>query len=341
MSALAAKYSRTSSDHNRLLLLALTEAWGNKCYWCRTPKPFRELQIDHIIPRRPRDTTRAEFDVDAVENLAPICGPCNQEKTNEDYQHAPRIESQLKLARSRAQTVQHNLDRFRRDAHVTKALLAITAADLDDEATAGAVKALGGVVLTVLRRRFPELVDAAYAEDYTVHYPSVEYKGRFYSHTDGASVVELDGASRRAAVILEDVYGLPLRYVLDTVRAAIGGDVDDHVQRWTRGREHDYLDVSANGRPSHNPIGVYFHEMRYENDEIAIDGEFDGTFTADIDEEDPDPERRTQSRGAAFDYNGEFTATFAKEGLIDIGISMNSPSESWWRRTPHSMELTD
>ena len=281
------------------------------------------------------------FDLDAVENLAPICGPCNQEKANEVYQHAPRVESQLKRARSRAETVQRNLDRFRRDTHITKVLLAITAADVADEAAAGAIKALGVVVLNVLRSRFPDLLDASYAEDYTTHHPPIEYEGRTYQRTDGVSVVELDGRSRRVAVVLEDVFGLSLRYALDTVREAVRGDVDDQVERWVRGRDHDYLDMCMSSAPSRNPIGVYFHELRYANGQIEIDGEIDGTFTADVDEEDPDPERWTRSRGAEFDYSGAFTATFAEVGLTDIGISISDPSESWWRTTLHSMEQTD
>lgn len=48
-----ARYSY-SSERNRLLLLAMVHAWGNKCYWCRTPKTFRHLEIDHIAPRSPR-----------------------------------------------------------------------------------------------------------------------------------------------------------------------------------------------------------------------------------------------------------------------------------------------
>jgi hypothetical protein len=336
-----ARYSQTSADDNRLLLLALTEAWGEKCYWCRKPKLFRELQIDHIIPRRPRGGVTAERDVDAVENLAPICGPCNQEKTNEDYQRTPRVESQLNNAAKRARTVQRTLGTFRRDAQVTKALLAITAADLDDERIAGAVEALGAVVLSVLRRHFPELLEARYAEDYTVQRPAMEYKGRFYRVDDGASVVELDGKSRRAAVILEDVLDIPMRYALDTVREEVRAAADHDVERCMQRHHRPFLNVEINSKPSGNSAGVYFHEMRYAGGKVEIEGEFEGTFTADVDEEDPDPDRWTQSRGAAFDYDGQFVATFGEEGLLDIGIDVNNVSESWSHTALHSMDLTD
>ncbi|MDT5215876.1 MAG: hypothetical protein QOK18_4115 [Mycobacterium sp.] len=83
-----ARYSY-SSERNRLLLLAMVHAWGNKCYWCRTPKTFRHLEIDHIAPRSPRGDLDPAFDVDAAENLAPICGPCNKEKSNGEFQDAP------------------------------------------------------------------------------------------------------------------------------------------------------------------------------------------------------------------------------------------------------------
>ena len=239
MTKVVARYSHTSSDDNRLLLLALTEAWGEKCYWCRKPKLFRELQIDHIVPRRPHGGTATDRDVDAVDNLAPICGPCNQEKSNGEFQNTPRVESQIELAAKRAATVQRTLDSFRRDAQVTKALLAITAADLNDERVAGAVEALGVVVLSVLRKRFPDLLDARFAEDLTVQRPPVEYEGRLFRVDDGASVIELDGKSRRAFVILEDVLGISLRYALDVA----GRDVIDGVRpaiwrRCQRGDSH-------------------------------------------------------------------------------------------------------
>lgn len=341
MNVVVARYSYSSSDDNRLLLLALTEAWGEKCYWCRKPKVFRELQIDHIVPRHPRGGEPAKCEIDAVQNLAPICGPCNQEKTNEDYQHAPRVESQLNAAEKKADAVQRNLNRFRRDTQVTKALLAITAADLNDENVAGAVEALGGVVLSVLRQQFPELLDARYAEDYTVERPAIEYRGRFYQAGDGASVVELDGQSRRAAVILEDVLCTSVRYALDTVREEVRDAADHGVERWMRKHERHYLDVQVQSKPSDNPASVYFHEMRYDDREVEIEGEFEGTFSADIDEEDPDPDGWTQSRGAVFDYEGRFVVTFAEQGLIDVSVDISNVSENWSRVALHSMDQTD
>ena len=36
---------------NRLLRLALLEAWNHTCYWHKAPLAFDEATIDHILPR--------------------------------------------------------------------------------------------------------------------------------------------------------------------------------------------------------------------------------------------------------------------------------------------------
>lgn len=336
-----ARYSHSSRDHNRLLLLALVEEWGSKCYWCRTPKTFREMQIDHIVARNPRVGEAPGFDVDAAENLAPICGPCNQEKSNNSYQDDPRVASQIKAAESHAPSVQRNLTSFHRDTTVVRALLAVTAADLENEDVSAAISSFVAAILPVVRDRFPEILDAPYAKDYTQYQSAIEFKGHVFQPQDDASIIELDAQSRRALVVLEDVFGITINQTFDQVRGHISRRADEYAEEWLRGSSSPYAEAWLSSRPSSNAIGIFMHELRYLDEEVEIAGEIDGSFAADIEEYDSDPERWTTSRGVSFDILGEFTARFAADGLMDIYVHVGEPRENEWRHQPHSMELDD
>ena len=53
---------------------------------------------------------------------------------------------------------------------------------------------------------------------------------------------------------------------------------------------------------------------------------------ADIEEDDPDPERWSRSRRADFDFIGPFTATYSRDGLIDAYVDVDEAEENEWRR---------
>jgi 5-methylcytosine-specific restriction endonuclease McrA len=74
--------------------------WPTKCVWCGRPLAYREMQIEHLIPkylvndgaaapeRRAKELAELlelhklpkDFDLHSEENLAPSCGPCNAQK---------------------------------------------------------------------------------------------------------------------------------------------------------------------------------------------------------------------------------------------------------------------
>lgn len=341
MTTVEARYSY-SSDRNRLLLLALVQAWGGKCYWCKTPKTFRDLEIDHIAPRNPRGGADPGFDVDAAANLAPICGACNQEKGNGEFDNAPRFDAVRKRAAELAARVQQNLDRFRKDDSVVKALLAVTAADLESEAVAESVESFGEVIMPVFREKFPHILDAPYTKDYTVRQPPVEVDGRLVRAAEEHSTVDLDTMSRRALVVLEDVLEISTPDAFNEIRRVLGYKIDDEVEEWVQsGGDGRYAGGELEDHPSWSPIHVYVHEIRYTNGAVMWNGELEGTFSADVGEHPIESGWPSTRRSADFDFAVEFSATFSQEGLVDTWMDTIEPDENEWLQRVRMIPFED
>ncbi|GLP76389.1 hypothetical protein TUM20983_34990 [Mycobacterium antarcticum] len=326
-----ARYSY-SLERNRLLLLALVQIWGNKCYWCKMPKPFRDLEIDHILPRNPRGERDPEFDADSTENLAPICVPCNKEKSNREFEDAPRIDAMRKTAKEAALKVRRNLANLYKNDAVVKALLAVTVADLTSPDVAESIKAFGMAIMPVFRESFPEILTASYTWDYTARHSTMIVQGREVELHEERSIAELDAQGQRVLVILEDVMGIAMVDAIDSARKGIEGKIEEQIDRWFRnGMEGRYANASRDERPSSNPIGVSVSELRYEDGSVILSGEFDGTFIAELEEYDPDPERWTAYRKADFDFTGDFQVTFAGADVTDVWVDTAEPGENEWR----------
>lgn len=337
----AARYSY-SPERNRLLLLALVQEWGSKCYWCKMPKPFRDLEIDHILPRTHRRGADPDVDIDAAENLAPICVPCNKEKSNREFDDAPRIDAMRKTATEAAPKVRRNLANFYKNDAVVKALLAVTAADLASPDVAESIKAFGMAIMPVFRESFPDILTAAYTWDYTVRHPTMTIQGREVELPEERSIAELDAQGQRALVILEDVMGIAMIDAIDSVRRSIGDDIEEQVDRWLRdGMDGRYANASRDERPSSNPIGISVSELRYEDGGVILSGEFDGTFITEIEEFDPDPERWTTYRKADFDFTGDFQVRFTGEDVTDVWVETTEPYENEWRGRASRMQFYD
>lgn len=337
-----ARYSY-SPERNRLLLLSLVQVWGNKCYWCKMPKPFRDLEIDHIIPLKPRSRADdLDFDADSAENLAPICGPCNKEKSNGQFDEAPRVDAMRKAAVSNAPKVRRNLEGFYKNDAVVKALLAVTAADLASPDVAEAITAFGMAIMPIFRESFPDILTAPYVRDYTVRHPTMTIRGREVELPEERSTAEFDAHGQRALVILEDVMGISMTDAIDAVRQSIGDDIEEQVDRWLRnGMDGRYASAARDERPSSNPIGIYVSELRYEDGSVILSGQFDGTFIAEIEEYDPDPERWTSYRRADFDFTGDFQVTFTGADVADVWVDTAEPYENEWRGRAAMMRFYD
>ncbi|MGW4089838.1 hypothetical protein [Nocardia sp. NPDC004750] len=148
-------------------------------------------------------------------------------------------------------------------------------------------------------------------------------------------MIEWDVTSRRALVILEDVLDTPIAYALDCVRDQVRERVGDEVDHWIRySTANRFRDTQAWRQPSSNPIGLYVHELRYVNSKVRLTGGLEGTFTAHIEEDVDDREwwePHTTSRYADFDFTGEFSATFSREGITDASVYVSEPTENQWQ----------
>ncbi len=154
---------RYVAGDNGLLRLCLYDAWGGRCYWCKEPARYSEIEIDHVIPKDLVGTELADaltdlgfpsdYHVHDPGNLAPIHGRCNSEKAAAWFGRAPRYLRTLELtARTRADVIRL-VRAFQRSRNLAEASLSVLMADLNDPDERVALEAL---VDSVNRRLWPE-----------------------------------------------------------------------------------------------------------------------------------------------------------------------------------------
>lgn len=133
--------------------LARKAIWGaNKkaCQYCKEPILFPDLEIDHVVPEDARGNRSLfvelrlseDYDVDALSNLVPACGPCNNRKRERiipelilmtlDSTNA-RLEKTLQIL----EKLKHEDTLARQRAHVISAIAlgAVTPAELREWTT--------------------------------------------------------------------------------------------------------------------------------------------------------------------------------------------------------------
>lgn len=159
---------RRSSD-NGALRHVLQEVWRSRCYWCKRLKDYLDLEIDHIIPRETKPDQlrlmiehiglRDDFDVDAVDNLAPICGVCNGEKSDLDLTHVPLVVTQLAKAHALAPEVSRRWTRLHESARLGGALVTAANADLADPTVRAVFEENAPAIARRLAEIDPKLID--------------------------------------------------------------------------------------------------------------------------------------------------------------------------------------
>lgn len=118
-----------------LLRLGLFKQWGRRCAWCREPLSFPNVEIDHIIPKTLNEAALASvlndyglavtFDLQAVENLIPSCGPCNRRKSSRRIAGVPIVLDVLAKARIRGPKAKRFAESTKRAEEVEDALALI------------------------------------------------------------------------------------------------------------------------------------------------------------------------------------------------------------------------
>lgn len=92
---------------------------GEKCFYCRIPVPYSDLQVDHVVPERIPSDKFAElqpvlpsnFEINSIPNWVTCHQGCNVRKSVYMFE-TPTLLYYLEMARKRAGTVQKNLDDF-------------------------------------------------------------------------------------------------------------------------------------------------------------------------------------------------------------------------------------
>jgi 5-methylcytosine-specific restriction endonuclease McrA len=140
---------------NKLQRLALFKAWNEECAWCRLPIFFSEMEVEHIIPKSLKDEDRAyaldlhglhaDYDLDAVENLVPSCGPCNRGKGKRIAPTTPALSLLLETAQERADLITSMAARFAKRKEVEKAA-AVVLGNADAVAGDAALEAAAAVL---------------------------------------------------------------------------------------------------------------------------------------------------------------------------------------------------
>ena len=77
----------------------------------------------------------ASYDVNALYNLAPICGTCNREKSDADLTEYGVLLTTLRKAKKIAPKVARRVELFGTTSKLADALLHVAEADLSDKAT--------------------------------------------------------------------------------------------------------------------------------------------------------------------------------------------------------------
>jgi hypothetical protein len=199
---------------NTVLAFVLYDLWRRQCYWCLRPRPFEQIEIDHIIPRATGDAElqrlirqhdlRADFHVDHPANLAPICAGrrCNRTKSNQNYLNAPAVSGMLRRAGRLAPDVINGVLGFNATNDVTKALLRANRADLSQPAARKAFLRLAPAIVQKLAQ-----LDEKKADFITVRELDVSGPGSFVDDDRPAVTLTLDARGRTTVSLIEEICG--------------------------------------------------------------------------------------------------------------------------------------
>lgn len=155
------------SDSRQCFRLAIHAVWGEKCAWCENPITFREMEVDHIIPKwldgeelkcvLELHGLAADYDREATRNLLPSCDGCNgAKKGRRPPPKAPVIALLLDRGKELADPVERDAKGYAKKARFERALGVIMAApdqaDLDAQDLA-AVRAASQVLASLVEPR--------------------------------------------------------------------------------------------------------------------------------------------------------------------------------------------
>lgn len=130
---------------NLVLRSVLYGLYSQRCYRCREPKNFVDIEIDHIVPKNTNEDEFArirgeyglveEFGRHDPSNLAPICPPCNKLKSGRSFNGSHHESDLLHSAGDRRHKVIAEVEKFGSVDSLARALVKATVSDPSDAKT--------------------------------------------------------------------------------------------------------------------------------------------------------------------------------------------------------------
>lgn len=287
------RYRAGNSGANALLKLGLLEAWKDRCYLCKAPVTFAVTEIDHIVPWTLPEVEVASikakyltseqaqaFGVHLVHNLAPACGACNLRKSNKNFEDIGALALWLEDAHKKQPEVEKAVLGLRSTQGMQKALGKLLGADLSHPTSRQCLDRLGPALIDRLRLEAPEVLEGESAHEYRgeYHRDDEEEPGSFWEEPQVASVI-LDERSRRAKVVLEDVFGWEFDEALDVAVRAVAREIkkDLALQIASQANEEGHYDPDVGS--VEGSVSIAITEVRYEAGIRAI--QVRGSYVAD------------------------------------------------------------
>lgn len=336
-------YLPGNATNNAILLMIMRPLWNYRCYWCNEPTAFRQMAVDHIIPRTATDdrltelTTYyglpADFDVHHPGNLAPICTPCNTKKSSSDYGHLPMLADHLKHAAQVAAKVVRQKRSFGALNELGPALLKLLSADLDDPETR-----------TAMRLWVPDLLHTAAALDHEAVGDVVARRAELDLGLDfGPVTLGFTWRTSTAADLLEQVTGLSLP---DALEQAVDQLVTVMCRRVQDGLAHVYGShgpVSA-GQAEADDATITFTTVAFARTDTSLDiaftgalhSQFETTLTQSMFDGDglEDLHAETEATGRfSLAVSCELADPPARPEVTDMRITRWDPTTLLWNST--------
>lgn len=322
------------TNDKALLRFVLYTLWNRQCYWCGSPKEFLDTETDHIIPKSLSEEERKRvlstlgkqesFDLDDLENLAPICGSCNGPGgKGSTARVAPIVLTKLDRAKKLKPRAIAKVKAFNNQADLTKNLLAILTADVGD-----------ATVRQLLRDYVPGVVQQlAAVEPVELIYRSTE-RFEFVNPGSGEVLsidVMLDSQSLRTLVLFEDLFHGDLQPTLEGPvveasrqlhRLAVSSFEDlDHVDGPINATAESDLEryTLTSIKADHASESSYFY----------FEGEYEAYYVGSLTRSDP-------SGDGLFDFGGDVVVRGAFQFTIEAALE--SPVADWWDGDVHVAE---
>lgn len=285
-------YGGKDSDVLRSVLHTL---YKSRCYWCGRLNDFADIETDHIIPKtlKGRALERAlnrlglpqNFDLNDPANLAPICGRCNGPATkgSDDMSNVPVVASRIRRAMRLKPEVERRVREFTNRRGLAAAFVTLNAADLEDDDTRRFFKENMPSIVRKLAAAGDDLADFALYRVADVEVGGGELLG---------TAIELEGASKRAAQMLETLAGVTIQAVVQKPIADLWQQVHGRVRSAFEDTGDDEVFGPTNSGPptAHyvrvdiNAVESYRSGARFE---FTFSGEFESHLSASLVRDNP------------------------------------------------------